>query len=62
MEELKEDKQIRTEKRGGAGNHGQVPPWIQRWGITVMAFLMVLFLGMLGSLSFHSRLNAQCDI
>ena len=45
MEELKEDKQIELRSEEVQEIMGQVPPWIQRWDITVMAFLMVLFLG-----------------
>ena len=61
MEELKEDKQIelRSEEvqESWAGS-----PWIQRWGITVMAFLMVLFLGISWFFKFPQSLNAQVTL
>ena len=55
MEELKEDKQIELRSEEVQEIMGQVPHGYSVGGITVMAFLMVLFWGLAGSLSFHSR-------
>ena len=62
MEELKEEKQIELRSEEVQEIMGQVPPWIQRWGITVMAFLMVLFLGISWFFKFPQSLNAQVTL
>ena len=62
MEELKEDKQIELRSEEVQEIMGQVPPWIQRWDITVMAFLMVLFLGISWFFKFPQSLNAQVTL
>lgn len=62
MEELKEDKQIELRSEEVQEIMGQVPPWILRWGITVMAGLLALAFGLCWFFKYPQSLEAEVTL
>ena len=62
MEELEEDKQIELRSEEVQEIMGQVPPWILRWGITVMAGLLALAFGLCWFFKYPQSLEAEVTL
>lgn len=62
MEELKENKQIELRSEEVQEIMGQVPPWILRWGITVMAGLLALAFGLCWFFKYPQSLEAEVTL
>lgn len=62
MEKLEEDKQIELRSEEVQEIMGQVPPWILRWGITVMAGLLALAFGLCWFFKYPQSLEAEVTL
>lgn len=62
MEELDKEQKIELRSEEVQEIMGQVPPWIQRWGITVMLGLLVVFFVICYILKFPQTLTAEVTL